>query len=114
MKIGTLGKIMLAMALCLHFSGCTKEKAEAIKMASENFRVHADAALEKMLTMQALDVAIPADAPETQIAKVIKDLMEAPEIKAETIGLLLAELNATNPPGNPESKKQIAALSEKK
>lgn len=110
MRRRSIGTIGLAIVLCLPLTSCTKEKAEAIKTAAESFRVHADDALEKTLTLYAMDTAIPADDSETQIAKLVKDLKNTPEIKAETVGDLLDGLQATAPSASQDVKTRIAAL----
>jgi hypothetical protein len=71
---------IVVVLLCT--AGCTKEKAEAIKIAAEKFRIEAVAAIQKVNHLLLQSVSMPFEGVETQVQKIVSDL----DKKGETIG----------------------------
>jgi hypothetical protein len=70
--------------------GCNKEKAEAIKIAAEKFRVEAVAAIEKVnhLLIQSITVLVDE---EDALKRIAGDLAEEEKIEAKELAFLLKE-----------------------
>jgi len=72
-----LGRL-LSLLLCLSFvvfnSGCTKDKAEALKTAAKDFRTQANVAIDKLDKLFIDDVAFASLSDEQSIAKIVDSL----------------------------------------
>ena len=85
-----LGWIILVLALSLTF-GCTKEKAEAIKIAAENFRMEAVSAIKKVNSLFIQSVSLPSESADAETKRIATDLEKEEVIDAKKIGFLLQE-----------------------
>lgn len=83
--------IILFIAVLIFIGGCTSEKAEAIKVAAEQFRVEAVSALDQIENLYKQSVSMPAGNSEEKIKK-IAELLEGPnEITPVLLNELLSE-----------------------
>lgn len=73
---------VVAIFLCLSFvtfnSGCTKEKAEALKTAAKDFRTQAGVAIDKLDKLFIDDVAFASLSTEESLNKIIDSLKNGP------------------------------------
>lgn len=75
-------KALLALAallLTIPSVGCTKEKAEAIKNAAEQFRVEAKSALSMSEDLVKESVSMPAETKEEEINRLVQDFNTGPK-----------------------------------
>jgi|GEM_PF-2678818 len=88
MKNNIIIRIALFSFLILILSGCTKEKAEAIKVAAENFRSEAIVGLNQMNFLFLQNVSVVKLSDEEKIESVMNDLNsieDANQINAELL-----------------------------
>lgn len=83
--------LFLLIPFCLLTTGCNREKAEALKVAAERFRIDAIAALDAIATLLTESVRMPRESPEAEIARLSRDLEGADTVNAEALSLLVEE-----------------------
>ncbi|MEW6108404.1 MAG: hypothetical protein AB1632_04430 [Nitrospirota bacterium] len=71
-------------------TGCNREKAEAIKMAAEKFRIEASAAIEEINNLFLLSLSMPYEEGE-EINKIALDLEREGQIDAEKLSFIMGE-----------------------
>ncbi len=75
----------------LILGGCTKEKAEAIKNAAEQFRISAIEALQEMRTLFRESLSMPVESDEKRIEAIAKDLENTTPIRANELAFILKD-----------------------
>lgn len=73
-KITKATSFLLIMTFLLAQAGCTKEKAETLKGAAEQFNVEAQSALTVTADLLKESVAMPAQSGEEELKKMVKSL----------------------------------------
>jgi len=61
--------LLVIVSLVVPIAGCTKEKAEAVKNAAEQFRLESKAALAQISNLAKQDVALPAMTNEEEVKR---------------------------------------------
>src|SRR5258708_129250 len=75
----------------LLLSGCTKEKAEAIKNSAEQFRNEAASALKEITGIFLESVSVPVEDDATRAARLAQDLGGTQEINAKELSFVLQD-----------------------
>lgn len=100
-------KLLGLLVVAILFAGCNREKAEAIKVAAEKFRIEAISAIEKINTLFAQSITMPVD--ETgEIDRIVRDLEGEADINAEKLSFIIGEAEigrGTIEKGNQEFEK---------
>ena len=90
-KLKPLGWLILISSLFWGVS-CTPEKAEAIKIAAENFRKEAISAIQKVNHLFIQTVSMPSEPPDVELKKLTEEL-DREVLDEKTIGFLMEEKN---------------------
>jgi hypothetical protein len=93
-KLSTLTVVLL---ISIFICGCTKEKAEAIKNAAEQFRSEAIAALTEIKGLFRQEVGMPVESQDKIISKMANDFGGADPIGATELDFVIEEASAANP-----------------
>ena len=91
-KLSLLGLLILFSFLILS-AGCTKEKAEAIKVAAEKFREEAVLAIKKVNYLFGQSLTLPSDSADAEMKRIAGDLEKEEVINAKKISALIEERN---------------------
>ena len=81
---------LVILSTLLFTAGCNKEKAEAIKVAAETFRVEALAAIEKVNHLLTQSVTLLVD-EEDAIKRIARDLEKEEKFEARELTFVLGE-----------------------
>ncbi len=100
-KSGIKSAAVISFIVILVFiSGCSKDKAEAIKVAAGQFRAEAVSALDQIENLFKQSVSMPVESSEKRIKDIIKLLDETENITAKEIDFLLSEGRIGQEPSN--------------
>jgi hypothetical protein len=97
MRKSTIGKLALGLAVTLLLGGCTKDKAEAIKNAAEQFRAESIAALAEIKSLFRQQVGMPVESQDKIISRMAQDFAETSDLGAEQLDAVLKDAAASNP-----------------
>jgi len=89
-KLKPLGWLIMIFPLFLTVS-CTKEKAEAIKIGAENFRMEAVEAVKKINFLLIQSISMPAESADAEIQRVAAELEKEEAVNASRIGFLIRD-----------------------
>jgi len=80
----------LLILLIVLISGCNEEKAEAIKVSAEKFRIEATSALEKINYLMSQSVSTPSESNQTKLDNIVELLIAEETINSEKLSELIA------------------------
>lgn len=89
LKTELLPAVLIAGLLLV--CGCTKEKAEAIKIAAEQFRAEAVAALAEIKSLFRESLGVPVESREELTARFVKDVEETTPFNSDELSALLQD-----------------------
>jgi len=90
LKTSLLYFIVLSSVLFLA-SGCNREKAEAVKIAAEKFRIEAVTAIEKINYLFTQSVSLPPEDFDARIKKIASDIEGETSLDSEKLSFLIEE-----------------------
>jgi hypothetical protein len=96
-KLRSVWLLTIVLSLLLTFS-CTKEKAEAIKVAAERFRMEAVLAIQKINALFLQSVSIPVESNEAEIKKIATELDMEQAFDANKLSTLIHEKDFSKSP----------------
>ena len=90
-QLSYLKFVLLGAVLLLSLSACNREKAEAIKVAAERFRIEAITALDTIKALFSKSLSMPFEGEENQIKRIATDLESEASFDAEKLAFLIDE-----------------------
>lgn len=83
-------KLLGLFVVAILLAGCNREKAEAIKMSAEKFRIEATAAIEKINNLFVQSISMPYE-ESNEVMRIIRDLESEVNIDAEKLSFIISE-----------------------
>jgi len=100
---------ILLFSLIVSSTGCTKEKAQAIKTAAEQFNVEAKAAIGLIRAGDKLNATVIFTSSAQEVKSIADNFPKSTDTIPNFVNNKLSR-NKTNAPGNPELEKQLAQM----
>jgi hypothetical protein len=86
-----LFKFLIISVLFLFIAGCNKEKAEAIKVAAEKFRIESVKSLEMISDLFTKSLTMPSEGEDAKIREIVNMIDGEPAIDASMLSFVVEE-----------------------